>query len=96
VHTAEDRWLEDCAALFNEAQSRIIISVAPKDCAAVKDVLLKRQVPFQEIGYVGDENLTIEVGHQLFSWPIAELHDHWFNAIQQAVEGGSNDRIQAL
>jgi phosphoribosylformylglycinamidine synthase subunit PurL len=81
--------------LFNESQSRVIISVASKDAERTISTLREYGVPFQQLGKVGGDNLCIRVNDETFSWPVAELHDDWFNAIRRAVEGES-ERIPSL
>ncbi len=72
--------------LFNEAQSRIVISVTPENFDEAKDLLEKCQVPFRSIGRTGGDNLSIKTNGQVLSWPIAELYDDWFNSIRNAIE----------
>jgi phosphoribosylformylglycinamidine synthase subunit PurL len=71
---------------FNETQSRIVISIAPEDDMAVSDLLKKQNVPFQRLGRVGGEKLSIRVSEQQFSWSIANLYDDWFNSIRNTIE----------
>ncbi|MDQ6624396.1 MAG: phosphoribosylformylglycinamidine synthase subunit PurL, partial [Verrucomicrobiota bacterium] len=73
------------SALFNEAQSRIVVSVAPQNLPAVRARLTS--VPFAELGAVGGSELRIALANETYRWPIAELHDLWFNAIARAVAG---------
>jgi phosphoribosylformylglycinamidine synthase subunit PurL len=82
-------------ALFNESQSRVIISVASKDAEKTTSTLREYGVPFQQLGKVGGDNLSIRVNDEAFRWPVAELRDDWFNAIRRAVEGES-ERIPSL
>src|SRR5262249_19910637 len=76
-------------ALFNESQSRILISVAPENRQRAMSILQKRQIPFQQLGKVGGDQLFIRVGTEKLSWPIAALHDDWWNTIRRAVESDS-------
>ena len=68
--------------LFNESQSRIVISCALCDCEKVLATLHAKDIPHQKLGEVGGDTLSINE----FSWPLAEIHDDWFNAIRRAVE----------
>src|SRR5262249_15783247 len=77
------------AALFNESQSRIVISVATEDLQKTISMLQEREIPFQELGRVGGEQLRVRIGSEIFSWPIADLHDDWWNAIRRAVKSDS-------
>ncbi len=74
-------------ALFNESQSRIIISVDSKDAEKTISICREQGVPFQELGKIGGDELRIRVNNETFHWPIADLYDDWFNAIRRAVEG---------
>jgi phosphoribosylformylglycinamidine synthase len=77
------------AVLFNESQSRIVISVAPENLQKTMSVLQERQIPFQELGRVSDNQLRIRVDSEEFSRPVAGLYDGWWNAIRRAVESDS-------
>ncbi|HEV3408845.1 MAG TPA: hypothetical protein VG095_01000, partial [Chthoniobacterales bacterium] len=81
--------LEACATLFGESQSRIIISAEAGNLETVKLRLTTANVPFSVLGRVGGDELRIRVGEEDFRWPIAELHDLWFNSIRRAVEEDS-------
>ena len=74
------------AVLFNESQSRIVISVAAYDAEKAMSILHERDVPVQQLGKVGGGDLRIRVNDESFRWPIANLYDGWFNAIRRAVE----------
>ncbi len=84
------------AALFGEAQSRIIISVSEKNLAAARASLTSSGIPFSELGRVAEAELRIDLGDGSYRWPIEEIHDLWFNSIARAVEGDSNERIPSL
>ena len=72
--------------LFNESQSRIVISVAPENLDKTMSMLEKSGVPFQQLGKVGGNQLCFEVAGEEFSWPIADLYDDWWNSIRRLVE----------
>jgi phosphoribosylformylglycinamidine synthase len=71
--------------LFSELQSRIVISVRPRDAERVSELLRDRNVPHSKLGSVGGDELRIRVGETELSWPIAHLHDDWYYAIERAV-----------
>ena len=75
--------------LFNESQSRIVISVTPADLEKTISILEKAVVPFHKLGKVGGDQLRIEVGDQKLAWPIADLYDDWWNSIRRLVESDS-------
>jgi len=75
--------------LFNETQSRIIISCDPKNTELVLSELRSKNIPHAQIGGVIADDLRITANGENLSWPVAELHDLWWNAIQRAVESDS-------
>jgi len=82
--------------LFNESQSRIVISVAPENLEPTMSILSAtadssggergRGVPFRQLGKVGGDELRIQIENEKFAWPIGDLYDDWWNAIRHAVE----------
>jgi phosphoribosylformylglycinamidine synthase len=82
----EDRKRDACATLFNESQSRIVISVGAENLDQAMSMLRQREVPFQQLGRVRGDELRIRLNEDEFAWPIADLYDDWFNAIRRAVE----------
>jgi phosphoribosylformylglycinamidine synthase len=83
--------------LFNESQSRIVISVAPENLDNTMLMLRKRDVPFQPLGKVGGDELRIQVDEETFAWPIADLYDDWWNSIRRVVGSDSSvERIPSL
>jgi phosphoribosylformylglycinamidine synthase len=81
--------------LFNEAQSRVIISCEPKNTAQVLSELKSKNVPHAQIGSVITDSLRATVNGENLSWRVAELHDLWWNSIRRAVESDS-DSIPSL
>jgi phosphoribosylformylglycinamidine synthase len=71
--------------LFNEAQSRIIISVAKDDENAALTLLKKRGVAATTIGAVVSKELRISVNGHVLRWPIAPLFDDWYFAIERVI-----------
>ncbi len=93
----KDRKRDACATLFNESQSRIVISVAPENLDNTISMLRERGVPFQQLGEVVDNELRIAVNDEKFAWAIADLYDDWWNSIGRLVEGDSSaERIPSL
>ena len=72
--------------LFNEAQSRVIISIAPAHIESSINLLSTCEVPFRRLGWVGGDTLAIAIDGQSLAWPVADLHDDWFNAIHRIIE----------
>jgi phosphoribosylformylglycinamidine synthase len=84
-------------ALFNESQSRIVISVAPENLDDAISVLRERDIPFQQLGRVSRDKLRIQVNDEKFAWPIVQLYDDWWNSIRRVVESDSSaERIPSL
>ena len=82
-------------ALFNESQSRVIISVADADAERAMSILRERGVPWQEPGKVGSDELRIQINGETVRWPVADVYDEWWNAIRRAVED-ETERIPSL
>jgi phosphoribosylformylglycinamidine synthase len=72
--------------LFNESQSRIVISVAEENAGATMTFCNERHVSAQKLGNVAGKDLIIHAQAEEFRWPIVEIYDDWFNAIRRAVE----------
>jgi phosphoribosylformylglycinamidine synthase II len=81
--------IDAAAILFNEAQSRIIISCDPKNTDRILSELKSKNIPHAQIGTVTADNLRISLNGKNLSWPVAELHDLWWNSIRRAVESDS-------
>ncbi|HEY5036361.1 MAG TPA: phosphoribosylformylglycinamidine synthase subunit PurL, partial [Chthoniobacterales bacterium] len=72
--------------LFNESQSRVVISTVPENAAAVMQLSQEHNVPAKRLGTVGGDTLTIALAGEHLSWRIASLHDDWFQSIARLVE----------
>ncbi|MDP9100312.1 MAG: hypothetical protein M3N48_15170, partial [Verrucomicrobiota bacterium] len=72
--------------LFNESQSRIVISSAPTNAEKITAMLTSKNVPHQKLGEVRRDTLAITLPDTELSWPIETIYDDWFNAIRRAVE----------
>jgi phosphoribosylformylglycinamidine synthase subunit PurL len=88
--------LETCATLFNESQSRIIVSVSEDNLESTLSFLRDRSVPFEQLGTVGGDELLIRVRGENFRWAIVNLYDDWWNSVRRAVESDSAERIPSL
>ena len=82
--------------LFNESQSRIVISVAAENLDKTMSTLRELGVPHSHLGIVTDDELRIRATDETFRWPVAEIYDDWWNAIRRAVESDSSERIPSL
>jgi len=75
--------------LFNEAQSRIIISCDPENAPRILSELKSKNVPHAQLGTVTANELRISVNGENLTWPVAGLHDLWWNSIRRTVESNS-------
>ncbi len=83
--------------LFNESQSRIVISVTPENLEKTMSILQKGDVPHQRLGTVTGDELRIRANTENFHWPITDLYDDWWNSIRRLVESDSSaERIPSL
>jgi len=67
--------------LFNESQSRILVSVPAERVVETETLLEGCAVPFRRIGTVGGEALRIAADGRAFAWPVAGLREPWAGAI---------------
>jgi phosphoribosylformylglycinamidine synthase len=77
---------EAATVLFNESQSRIVISVRPENLDNAIAILGGHDASFQQLGKVGCDELLIRIDGQTYRWPVTEIYDDWWNAIRRAVE----------
>jgi phosphoribosylformylglycinamidine synthase len=73
------------ALLFGETQSRVIVSVASMNVVKVVERARILGVSAAKIGIVGGGELAIKAGAWEGKWPLAELHDLWWNAIARVM-----------
>lgn len=70
-------------ALFNESQSRIIISVKKENAASVLALLEWRGIPAAKLGSVtADQEFVINVMNETFRWPLTILDRAWGKTIE--------------
>jgi phosphoribosylformylglycinamidine synthase subunit PurL len=82
---AGDEKEQSRAILFNESQSRVILSVAPGNVEQVCGELGSRAAPFMNLGSVGTGDLLITSNGLKFRWPIDTLYDDWYYSIERAL-----------
>jgi phosphoribosylformylglycinamidine synthase len=73
------------ALLFGETQARFVISTGALDAVKVIERAKLLGVSAMRIGTVGGGDLGIKTASGDFSWPVAELHDLWWNSIARAM-----------
>ncbi len=71
--------------LFNESQSRVVISTVPGSADAVMQMLKERGVPGHRLGTIGGDSLALRAAGETLRWPLDEIYDDWFHAIARAV-----------
>lgn len=75
-------------ALFNESQSRIVISVRAGNAEAALALLAWRGVPATRLGTVSaDGTLAISTAGRVFSWPVEQLRAAHGSTIGDLMEG---------
>jgi len=74
--------------LFNESQSRVIISVRPEDASAAEAVCAAAEITFGRLGEVGGSDLVVSTEQQTLRWDVAQLHQAWYFSIERAMESG--------
>ncbi len=75
-----DRW---DAALFGEAQSRIIVTLSPDHLPTLADICASEQVPYLNLGTVSGADLTIG---GLLSVPVSRLSETHANGLADALD----------
>jgi phosphoribosylformylglycinamidine synthase subunit PurL len=70
------------AALFGEAQSRVIVSCAPENVARITNPAL----PISVLGMTGSSKLKIETSRGALAWDVTRLRDVWWNAIGRLMD----------
>jgi phosphoribosylformylglycinamidine synthase II len=71
--------------LFNESQSRVIISVGPEDSVATEKACADAEIPFGRVGEVGGSDLVISTQRETLRWNVAELYQAWYVSIERAM-----------
>ncbi|MEP7078568.1 MAG: phosphoribosylformylglycinamidine synthase subunit PurL, partial [Chthoniobacterales bacterium] len=82
--------------LFNESQSRIVISVAASRVAETLATIEAADVPAMVIGKVGGDQFRIRANETELRWSMAEIFGDWHDAIRLAVESSATEAPPAL
>ena len=77
--TVEGRW---DAALFGEAQSRIVVSLAPGDLPRLEELASEQGVPWVQLGSVGGTALSLT---PLMDAPLDSLEAAWRGGLEKAL-----------
>jgi phosphoribosylformylglycinamidine synthase len=67
--------------LFNEDQSRVIVSVSSNDAIAAEAICRQRGVPVVRLGQVGGAALVLTTGESTVRWSLDQLFNSWYTAI---------------
>jgi phosphoribosylformylglycinamidine synthase len=69
-------------ALFNESQSRVVVSITEENVPAAMLLLQQHGVPATRLGEVTSaDTLAITAAGDTFTWPLADLHHAWADTI---------------
>ena len=74
--------------LFNESQSRIVITTKSTNSAVVLSLLEWRGVPARKLGTVGGPDLKITAAGEEFTWSPADLNRSWNDSIPSVMNSG--------
>jgi phosphoribosylformylglycinamidine synthase len=67
--------------LYNESQTRVVLSAAPANADAILKVAKASGVPARRIGTVGGAQLALKADGAEQRWNVAELSDTWHHSI---------------
>ncbi len=67
--------------LFNESQSRVVVSVRESEADHVLTQLAESGVPARRLGSVGGGKLVIACAANVHAWPVEVLRDTWHGSI---------------
>ena len=71
--------------LFNESQTRVVLSVAPENAAATLAAAQEAGIPARRIGTVGGAQLAIKADGSETRWQIADLSATWYGSISSCM-----------
>jgi phosphoribosylformylglycinamidine synthase subunit PurL len=80
------RWPERLdQILFNESQSRVIVSVRPEDTSAMEATCGAAEIQYGRVGEVGGSELVVSTQRETLRWDVAELYQAWYSSIERAM-----------
>ena len=82
-HLRGEERLSNEAFLFGESQSRVVISVDPKNLKTAQGVIESQAFPYEVIGKVGGKHLAV---NDLIRVPVDVMSHTWRNAIKRRME----------
>jgi len=79
--------LDPTSLLFSESPSRIILSFAPAEAAAIEEIARSNNAPFAALGRVGGTRLTISVnGQEAVDAEISDVESAWRSALSSKLQ----------
>jgi len=72
--------------LFNESQSRIIITVRRENATAALALAGWQGIPVHRLGFTGGTHLRIKSATGDWSWLVKDLRDSWWTSIRHTME----------
>jgi len=82
-------------ALFNEAQSRVVLSVSAPNAAVVLALCEWRGVPARRIGTVGGAFLAVSIRGVETRWSCEELHRAWAESIERTMGEEKGEKLKS-
>ena len=73
--------------LFNESQSRVVISVSAEAADEILPQLAASGVPARRLGTVGGERLAIAINGGSYRWELEALRHAWHDSIGEMMDG---------
>jgi phosphoribosylformylglycinamidine synthase len=72
--------------LFSETQSRILVSVAPRQAGELEELAEDAGVALSRLGVTGGDLLEVRVnGERTISRTVASLREAWWTAIERGL-----------
>lgn len=80
--------LRDDQALFNESQSRIVVSVVPARAEEAMRLAAEAGASVQRLGEVGGDALSISVNDRRYRWDVEGIFNSWYFSIERLMSSG--------
>jgi phosphoribosylformylglycinamidine synthase len=75
------------AVLFSESQSRILVSVAPRNARELERLAEDAGVPLSRLGVTGGETLEVRVnGERAIARPAGSLREEWWSSVERSLQ----------
>jgi phosphoribosylformylglycinamidine (FGAM) synthase-like enzyme len=74
--------------LFNESQSRIVVSVLPAHAEEAMRLAAEEGTPVQRLGEAGGDALSIAVNGRQYRWTVEGIFDSWYFSIERLMSSG--------